>query len=101
MSDATENGAQTTQQPGAQKNRQVVIHAQYIKDLSFENPNAVSALTNPGQQPNVEIGVQVNGQKINDAQYEVSLQLTANAKTEENQIFLVDLTLLGLCLCLM
>ena len=49
MSDATENGAQATQQPGAQKNRQVVIHAQYIKDLSFENPNAVAALTNPGQ----------------------------------------------------
>ena len=96
MSDATENGAQATQQPGAQKNRQVVIHAQYIKDLSFENPNAVAALTNPGQQPNVEIGVQVNGQKINDAQYEVSLQLTANAKTEENQIFLVDLTYAGI-----
>lgn len=96
MSDATENGAQATQQPGAQKNRQVVIHAQYIKDLSFENPNAVAALTNPGQQPNVEIGVQVNGQKINDAQYEVALQLTANAKTEENQIFLVDLTYAGI-----
>ena len=40
--------------------------------------------------------MQVNGQKINDAQYEVSLQLTANAKTEENQIFLVDLTYAGI-----
>ena len=83
-------------QPGAQRNRQVVIHAQYIKDLSFENPNAVAALTSQGKQPAVEIGVQVNGDKINDNQFEVRLHLTANAKTDEHQLFLVDLTYAGI-----
>ena len=83
-------------QPGAQRNRQVVIHAQYIKDLSFENPNAVAALTSQGKQPAVEIGVQVNGDKINDNQFEVRLHLTAKAKTDEHQLFLVDLTYAGI-----
>ena len=76
--------------------RQLIMHAQYVKDLSFENPKAVEALTNPGQQPAVEIGVQVNAEKVNDTQFEVRLNLTANAKIEDNQIFLVDLTYAGL-----
>ncbi|MEC8642665.1 MAG: protein-export chaperone SecB, partial [Pseudomonadota bacterium] len=37
--------------------RQIVVHAQYIKDLSFENPNAPDILINPPQQPDVQIGV--------------------------------------------
>ena len=101
QADAKDNGqaspAQASSgQPGAQRNRQVVIHAQYIKDLSFENPNAVAALTSQGKQPAVEIGVQVNGDKINDNQFEVRLHLTANAKTDEHQLFLVDLTYAGI-----
>ena len=96
QAEAKDNGQAGSGQPGAQKNRQVVIHAQYIKDLSFENPNAVAALTSQGKQPAVEIGVQVNGDKINDNQFEVRLHLTANAKTDEHQLFLVDLTYAGI-----
>ena len=36
--------------------RQIVVHAQYIKDLSFENPNAPDILIEPPSQPDVEIG---------------------------------------------
>lgn len=93
---ATDKAQAGSGQPGAQRNRQVVIHAQYIKDLSFENPNAIAALTNQGKQPAVEIGVQVNGDKINDNQFEVRLHLTANAKTDDSQLFLVDLTYAGI-----
>ena len=35
--DAKQNGEPTA-------NRQIVVHAQYIKDLSFENPNAPEIL---------------------------------------------------------
>lgn len=75
---------------------QVMIHAQYVKDLSFENPNAVAAHLEPGQTPQVEVGVQVNGDKINDNQYEVRLHLTAKASTDEKALFLVDLTYAGI-----
>ena len=39
--------------------RQIVVHAQYVKDLSFENPNAPEILIEPPTQPDVEIGVNV------------------------------------------
>ena len=44
--------------------RQLVVHAQYIKDLSFENPNAPKVLTEETGQPDVEIGVNVGASMI-------------------------------------
>ena len=76
--------------------RQVMVHAQYVKDLSFENPNAVSAHLEKTETPQVEIGVQVNGDKINDHQYEVRLHITAKANTGDKPLFLVDLTYAGI-----
>ncbi|MGC6531265.1 MAG: protein-export chaperone SecB [Candidatus Puniceispirillaceae bacterium] len=93
---AEQNAGQNQEAERPQGPRQIIMHAQYVKDISFENPNAVRALSNNGQQPNVEIGVQVNADKVNDEQFEVRLQLTANAKTDEMTLFLVELTYAGL-----
>ncbi len=82
----------TAQEPKAKPQRNVMIHAQYVKDLSFENPNAVAAHLEPTKQPQVEVGVNVNADKINETQYEVRLNVTAKASTEEKALFLVDLT---------
>ena len=80
---------ENTQSP---KPRQVMIHAQYVKDLSFENPNAVAAHLEASETPQVEIGVQVNADKVTDHQYEVRLHITAKASTTEKPLFLADLT---------
>ena len=72
--------------------RQIVVHAQYIKDLSFENPNAPDILIDPPQQPDVQIGVNVGARGLNSEQYEVVLSLSANAKTEDKTLFLAELT---------
>ena len=72
--------------------RQIVVHAQYIKDLSFENPNAPDILIDPPQQPDVEIGVNVGARGLNSEQYEVMLSLSANAKAEDKALFLAELT---------
>ena len=72
--------------------RQIVVHAQYIKDLSFENPNAPDILIDPPQQPDVQIGVNVNARGLNSEQYEVILSLSANAKTKDKVLFLAELT---------
>lgn len=100
---AADNGTQpastqtaTSKNDQARRPRQVMMHAQYVKDLSFENPNAVSAHLNQAQQPQVEIGVNVNADKVNDSQYEVRLHITANAKTDDMALFLVDLTYGGI-----
>ena len=91
---AADADPKTEAQPG--RPRQVMIHAQYVKDLSFENPNAVAAHLEPSETPQVEVGVQVNGDKVNENQYEVRLHLTAKAATAEKSLFLVDLTYAGI-----
>ena len=91
-SEATQNG-----EPMA--NRQIVVHAQYIKDLSFENPNAPEILLDSPNQPDVEITVNVGAQPLSDAQFEVLLNLSAKAKADDKALFLVDLTYAGIVSC--
>ena len=68
---------------------QIRILGQYIKDLSFENPNAPGGFTNQAPQINVSVDVRVPGNQDND--YEIELRLTADAKVEDKQVFLVEL----------
>jgi preprotein translocase subunit SecB len=81
---------------GTQVARQLVVHAQYIKDLSFENPNAPKVLTEDTGQPDVEIGVNVGASMIGNDQFEVLLNLSAKAKADDTALFLVDLTYAGI-----
>ena len=76
--------------------RQLIVHAQYIKDFSFENPNAPKVLIENLDQPDVEINVSVTAKVISDNQYEVLLNLGAKAVAGETPMFLVDLTYAGL-----
>ncbi len=76
--------------------RRILVHAQYIKDLSFENPNAPRVLMEGSTQPDVEITVNVGAQLINEDQYEVALNLAAKASFKKTALFLVDLTYAGL-----
>ena len=49
---------------------QVRVLGQYIKDLSFENPNVDKLLTNPPEKPNLRVEVNVNAAKFGDKAYE-------------------------------
>ena len=49
----------------------------YIKDFSFENPNAPGVFQTPNQEPKVEVNLKLNNKKIDDNHYEVALQITA------------------------
>ena len=94
----TEKSAQNGAQADIHKkaDRQLVVHAQYIKDFSFENPNAPKILIENLGQPDVEISVSVTATLIGDNQYEVLLNLGAKAVADETTMFLVDLTYAGL-----
>ena len=88
------NGVQADMQKNA--GRQLVVHAQYIKDFSFENPNAPKVLVEELGQPDVEINVSVAAKLIDDDKYEILLNLGAKAVAGETPLFLVDLTYAGL-----
>ncbi len=72
------------------------IATQYVKDLSFENPNAPTSLHPDAGVPAVEIGVNVQANKQSDDFYEIVIQLNAKAAHGEKTAFLVELVYGGL-----
>lgn len=75
---------------------QLTVLAQYIKDLSFENPGAPQSLQGPGQNPQLKVGVNVHVQAKPDEAYEVSLNLEVHAKNDSGVIYNVELVYGGL-----
>jgi preprotein translocase subunit SecB len=87
------NGQEATA-PGAGANagQRLVINAQYIKDLSFENPRAPQSLTQQSAAPSVDINVDVNANNLSPETYEVVLTIKASAKVNNEPLFLLELT---------
>jgi len=56
----------------------------YIKDFSFENPNAPGVFQTPNQEPKVEVNLKLNNIKLDDDHFEVSLQITAKIVDKGN-----------------
>jgi preprotein translocase subunit SecB len=86
--DGTQSPAGNGQTPGQP---QVFINAQYVKDLSFENPRAPQSFLQNQQPPEVKIGVDVKAQGLAPSVYEVLLTIQADAKTGSDRVFLVEL----------
>lgn len=65
----------------------------YIKDLSFENPNAPQVFITPHKNdPAVDVNLQLNNKKIDDDHWEISLQITAKitSKEDEKVMFILE-----------
>lgn len=74
----------------------VAISGQYVKDLSFENPNAPVSLTPQKDAPKIEITLNIEAKGFKDDVYEVTLQVTAKASSNENTLFIAELAYAGL-----
>ena len=75
---------------------QVNALAQYLKDLSFENPNAPMSLQPQAQAPAISIQVNVNARQVPGGDYEVQLMLEGSAGEGPSTLFKFDLTYCGL-----
>lgn len=73
----------------------LILRAQYIKDLSFENPNAPSVLAELDEPPQIEVSVNVGGERHGDTDYEVTLTINAEAKAGTETAFLIELVYSG------
>src|SRR3546814_12674585 len=77
--------------------RPIQIRAQYVKELSFENPNAPSSLQPQDEAPRIEVNVDVQATKVADNQvFEVVLKITASGRNSATQLFLAELSYGGL-----
>ena len=66
----------------------------YIKDLSFENPNAPQVFTDRQKMdPAVEVNLQLNNKQIDADHWEVALQITAKVSSKEDSkaLFILEI----------
>ncbi len=87
MSDTNGNGANAGQGGAPALNALV----QYLKDFSFENPNAPNSLGPQEKAPNISIQVNVNAKQLAATDFEVSLSLEAQAGEGTAVLFKLDL----------
>lgn len=90
------NGGEDQASQGAQEGPRVNVIGQYIKDLSFENPNAPQSFQEPGDNPNLQLNFNVSANRIGEDTYEVTLHFEGEAKTEETGIYQLDLVYAGI-----
>ena len=91
---STTNGG-PAEAPAANPAPQLMVLAQYVKDLSFENPNAPKSLQQ-STQPQINISVNVTANPITDTDVEVTLRLEGKAETAGTVMFNIELEYAGM-----
>ncbi len=81
------NGADTTPAAG--------LLSQYVKDLSFENPNA-PAIFQVQTAPQIDVQFNIGTAQVGEDVHEVLLRVEVRAETEGQVAFIVELTYAGL-----
>ena len=84
-----------TPPPGVVPSQQLIINAQYLKDLSFESPRAPQTLMSAREAPAVTLNVDVKARSLGPDVYEVVLTIAAEARQGDDPVFLVELTYAG------
>ncbi|MES2042823.1 MAG: protein-export chaperone SecB [Pseudomonadota bacterium] len=69
--------------------------SQYVKDFSFENPNAPAIYQNP-QGPGIDVQFNIASAQVAEEVFEIVLRIEVKAETEGKVAFLVDLSYAGL-----
>lgn len=90
----TDTGTATADEQAAINTFSMTVKAQYIKDLSFENPKAPYSLR-ADIRPDIEIAVDVRAERMADNVFEVILLLNVNGVHEGEKVFIVELSYAG------
>jgi preprotein translocase subunit SecB len=72
------------------------VLAQFIRDLSFENPRAPESLRAAAAQPHIDLGVEISARPRPDDLFEIDLKLNAAARGNGDIVFQVELVYGGL-----
>lgn len=91
----TTNGGQQAEGMAPGQEPQLNVVAQYIKDLSFENPNAPQSLQIQ-QQPQIGIQINVDAKPLSETDIEVSLRLEGKAEIGDKLLFGFELDFAGI-----
>ena len=89
------NGGPAPSPEAQQSQAQLSVLGQYIKDFSFENPNAPRSLAPSQTQPAINIQINVGVQQLGETDYEISLKLEGKAESSGTLLFAFDLGQVG------
>ncbi len=82
-----EQDLQTTELP-------ITIHTQYIRDISFENPDAPNSMRAGLEMPDMNVNIGMDARAIEDEKlkslYEVALTISATATRGDKTIFIAE-----------
>jgi preprotein translocase subunit SecB len=74
---------------------QIGVLAQYVKDLSFENPHAPRSMAPSSQQPAINIQINVDAAPMSETDVEVTLRLEGKAESQGMMLFSIELVFCG------
>jgi preprotein translocase subunit SecB len=74
---------------------QIGVLAQYVKDFSFENPNAPRSMAPSTQQPAINLQVNVDAAQLTETDFEVTLKIEGKAEAQGMLLFAVELVFAG------
>ena len=92
---STNGGGAEAGAPANQAPPQLNVLAQYVKDLSFENPNAPRSLQQQQSQPQINIQINVNAKPLAQNDFEVELKIEGRAEVPSLFLFSFDLLYAG------
>jgi preprotein translocase subunit SecB len=81
--------------PAPNQPPQISVVAQYIKDFSFENPNAPQSLSGGAAQPQISIQINVGAKPLASNDFEVTLKLDGKADANDSVMFRFELEFAG------
>jgi preprotein translocase subunit SecB len=93
MSESRNDGHNTA--PAGQPQNLSVL-AQYVKDLSFENPGAPQSLRGRNTQPTINISLNVHASPVVENEVEVELKTEVRATDADKVLFAIELVYAGI-----
>lgn len=73
----------------------LLLRAQYIKDMSFENPRAPASIFSLREAPGMEVNINLGANQLDEFVVELSMQISVRAIADKTTIFLSDLVYAG------
>lgn len=96
MADETSADINPALQPNGEDNSPAIgLISQYVKDLSFENPNAPAAYQWQSA-PQIDVQFNIGADGVGDNLFEVTLKIDVTSKLDEGTAFVIELQYAGL-----
>ena len=92
----TDSAAKADKPQGEAPPIQAQVVGQYIKDLSFENPNVTNLVNGPGEDPNMKLEINVTAKRLDNDLYESAIDFRAHATNKAGTIYVLEAVYAGL-----